>query len=172
MKCSAYKLKDMMKCERFLPIISRIMLYACAIALICVLGGCMFVLLGGDTLFTGAGLILLACHFAITVWCLMLLLAVSIIMTVYVIFRNVSAGKSTKKAKKNWILIIKTLCLVLLALFYYWSTVPSSPSAYGFISTISWPSIILSLTLACFVLMLSDNAYVDELDDRKTYDGT
>lgn len=158
MKCSAYKLKDMMKCERFLLIISRIMLYACAVSLICILGGYM--------LPTGAGLILLICHFAITVWCLMSLLAVSIIMTVYVIFRNVSIRKTQRKQKKNWILIIKTLCLVLLTLFYYWSTVPSSPGAYGFISTVSWPGIILSLTLACFVIMLSDNAYADELDDK------
>ena len=147
------------------------MLYACAVALICILGGCilgMLALLGGDTFLTGAGIILLAFHYLIAGWCLMPLLAVSIIMTVYVIFRNVLAGKNTKKAKKNWILIVKTLCLVLLALFYNWSITPGAPGVYNFMWAVSWPGMILSLALACFVIMLSDNAYADELDDKKT----
>ena len=69
MRCSAYKLKDMMKCERFLLIISRIMLYTFAVALVCACGVWLF---GKFPIM----ILVLVGHYIIIEWCVLPLLVI------------------------------------------------------------------------------------------------
>ncbi len=159
MRCSAYKLKDMMKCERFLLIISRIMLYTFAVALVCACGVWLF---GKFPIM----ILVLVGHYIIIEWCVLPLLVIWTIVAMYVIFRNILAGKNIKKVKRNLILITRILCLALLSLFYHESLAPSVSGIYG-LTGISMFGITSSVALACFVIALSDNMYVNELDDKR-----